>query len=298
MKHKECFLNDTTCNPINRETGMPVIKEAHILSQGATMKQLCGIVNNQNVVYKVSTGKPEGWRKASAYHCFCGIHDDELFKPIENDNAFDHTDLEQLFLHSFRSFAYEYHQKRIEMDGNYELVKGLTDMLTSVTSIFGENADSSNDLSNDLDSRYEDHMYAHEKIKTKLTQAARTKNYQTLLYKAYVIQDKFPLASAGTLMADIVSTTTSSFVHYDPDEPQLARPGIILTAFPDPHRNSTNLIIAGLKDDQNAITYLEKFNSMTETELELAVSSLILTTNRKNSFLHPDYWNKIQDHPD
>lgn len=79
MKYKECFLNDNTCGSINKETGKPKIKEAHILSRAATMSKICGNVNGQKEVYKASTQKSEGWKKASAYHCFCENHDTEFF---------------------------------------------------------------------------------------------------------------------------------------------------------------------------------------------------------------------------
>src|SRR5690554_2579550 len=88
-KYKECFIKNGGCGPINKETKKAVIKEAHILSRAATMSQLTGEVNGQNEVYRASTGKSEGWKKASAYHCFCGNHDDKVFKPIEDDNEFN-----------------------------------------------------------------------------------------------------------------------------------------------------------------------------------------------------------------
>lgn len=295
MKHKECFLDDDSCGPMNKETGKPTIKEAHILSRAATMQQLAGIVNGQREVFRASSGKSEGWKKASAYHCFCGIHDDKIFNPIENDNEFDSKDLEQLFLHSFRSFAYEYHQKRIEMDSNYYLVKEFADILDGITKIFNDEQIQENNYTSDLDQRYSDHMYAHDRIKTGLLEAYFNKRYDDLHYKSYVINRKFSFASAGTLLADIVSLEEFSTVHYDPSESQLARPGIMLTVFPDCHKNRTNIILACLKKDQNGAFYLNKFDNMNFKSICLAISSLMLTTNRNNTFFHPVYWKALQN---
>jgi hypothetical protein len=297
MKHKECFLNDSTCGPLNKATGKAVIKEAHILSQAATMKQLCGDVNGQKEVYKASTQKSVGWKKASAYHCFCGDHDTEIFKPIENDNSYNSSNEEQLFLHTFRAFAFEYHKKRIVMDSKYALAESLDNMVLSLTNLFKEEKDLKTETGFNLDHRHNEEMYSHDKIKQELIKAYKTRHYSLLLYKPFTFDVKFPFASAGTLLADILSTENTCIVYYNESEPQLARPGIMLTVFPDPKNDSTNIILACLKSDNNAVEYLNKYDSLNNKEIQLAVSSLMLTTNRDNTFFHPDFWRNIQKHP-
>jgi hypothetical protein len=297
MKHKECFLNDETCSPIHKETGKPVIKEAHILSRSATMKQLCRDVNGQKEVYKASTQQSERWKKASAYHCFCGDHDTEIFKPIENDNSFDTESKEQLFLHSFRSFAFEYHHQRIDLDSRFSIANGLNDILSSFSNFISEENTPDNDRTNELESRYDDNMYAHERVKKELIRVYKDKDYDALLYKAFVIDEKFAFASAGTLMAEIISSNDGSIFYNDENEPLLGKPAIMLTVFPDPSTNSTNIILSCLKIDKNATWYLNKFNSMNQQEILLAISSLMLTTNRDNTFFHPSYWEAIKKHP-
>ncbi|MEN9442328.1 MAG: hypothetical protein RLZ33_2405 [Bacteroidota bacterium] len=97
-------------------------------------------------------------------------------------------------------------------------------------------------------------------------------------------------------MAVFSTLDETSIVHYDQSEPQLARPGILLTVFPDCHNDSTNIIIACLKSDKNGVMYLNKFDKMGYESMCLAVSSLMLTTNRNNTFFHPIYWKAIQNH--
>src|SRR5690554_85610 len=282
-KYKECFIKNGGCGPINKETKKAVRKETHILSRAATMSQLTGEVNGQNEVYRASTGKSEGWKKASAYHCFCGNHDDKVFKPIEDDNEFNPKDKEHLFLHSFRSFAYSYHKKRIEMDRIYSL-------------FFGFSKSSFNIISKDeLNTRYKDHMFSHQRIREKLVEIYDNKSFNDLKYKVFIIKKKFPFASAGTLIANIVSEEMTSIVYYDESESQLARPGIMLTVFPDTHKDQTNVILACLKSDKNGIFFLRKFNDIKQKQLFLGLSSLMLTTNRENTFFHPVYWHAIQN---
>lgn len=284
IKYKECFFNNHNCGPINKETKKAVIKEAHILSRAATMSQLTGEVNGQNEVYRASTGKSEGWKKASAYHCFCGNHDDKVFKPIEDDNEFNPKDKEHLFLHSFRSFAYSYHKKRIEMDNLYLFFRPFSGE-NSIINVLDED---------ELRKRFADHMFSHQRIKEKLVKIYENKNFDDLKYKVFILNKKFPLASAGTLMANIISETSKSIVYYDQTEPQLARPGIMLTVFPDPHKDQTNIILACLKSNRNGTIFLNKFNGIGSKQLFLGLSSLMLITNRENTFFHPAYWRTIQ----
>lgn len=293
MKHKECFLNNESCGPINNETKKPVIKEAHILSKSATMKQLCRNVKGENEVFKASTQQSEGWKKASAYYCFCGDHDTEIFRPIENDNPFDPKNKEQLFLHSFRSFAYEYYKKRIELDSRFKLASDLNDLVSHFMDFLNEEPEDK-----DIESRYQDHIYAHDRVKQELIRVYKEKDYSALLYKSFVVNEKFRFASAGTLMADFISPYKDSIFHYDQNEPQLSRPAVMLTVFPDPSKNSTNIILSCLKIDENAVFYLNKFDSLNQQDLFLAISSLMLITNRENTFFHPTYWESVMKHPD
>nr|WP_170294273.1 SEC-C metal-binding domain-containing protein [Heliomicrobium undosum] len=50
-----------------------------------------------------------GRKEATVFTGFCGYHDNELFKPIEN-NTFDYSD-EHIFLYTYRCFALGYHRK-------------------------------------------------------------------------------------------------------------------------------------------------------------------------------------------
>ena len=235
-------------------------------------------------------------KKASAYYCFCGNHDTEIFKPIENDNPFDPLNKEQLFVHTLRSFAYEYHHKRIELDSKLP-VDQLSDLFSSFFKIIGKDHTSKDNVKDELKSRYDEHMYAHERVKKELIRAYKEKDYDSLTYKTFVIDEKFVFASAGTLMADIISPYEVNIFNHDKSESLLPRPAIILTVFPDPSKNSTNIILACLNIDKNALLYLNKYNSMATQDILLAISSLMLTTNQKNTFFHPTYWEALEKHP-
>ncbi len=111
---KECFYH-------KKDECKGAIKNAHSISRGNRLELIKGLVNNNDIVYSLSEIKIEnskakqgikqiGWGKAaSTFYGFCDWHDTELFKPIENNNDFDNSP-EHCFLHSYRSFAYSYHQ--------------------------------------------------------------------------------------------------------------------------------------------------------------------------------------------
>ena len=95
------------------------------------MDLIKGLVNKKDKVFSLSENfiengivkkgiKDVGWGKAaSTFFGFCAHHDTELFNPIENNNDFNNSP-EHCFLHSYRSFAYSYHQlkKTYKLAGN------------------------------------------------------------------------------------------------------------------------------------------------------------------------------------
>lgn len=300
-KHKECFINNESCKG--------KIKEAHILSRAATMSLICGEAKGGLKVVQVAgknkqTGKLEpteiGWTKASAYYCFCDIHDSKIFEPIENDNSFDIESNNQLFLHTFRSFAYVYHKQRERIDENYEIAKSLTDTINSLSNIFGGDSQPNYD---EIQESYDAQMYSFNIIRDRLIDAWTSNNYKGLTGFSVQIDVSFPFASAGTLMAEIVDTNRTSRVFYNPEEGHLVlpHPGIILTVFPV-KGNKTIIIFTALSDDKNARFTLEKFERLSEQDPQgafaKAVSGLMLSVNKENTFLHPKMWEAMKANGD
>jgi hypothetical protein len=112
---KECFHHvKSECSP--------KIKNAHSISRGDRLNLIKGLVNKNDKVFSLGEiiidenpkkgVKEIGWGKAaSTFFGFCDDHDTNLFEPIENGNQFDNSK-KHCFLHSYRSFAYSYHQAK------------------------------------------------------------------------------------------------------------------------------------------------------------------------------------------
>lgn len=93
------------------------IIDAHTVQRARTLQQL---LDNQNHVLtfypaeydseKLLKVHRRGWRKASTFAGFCGIHDSETFAPLENE-AFKFSP-ESAFLLSYRALCHELYQKQ------------------------------------------------------------------------------------------------------------------------------------------------------------------------------------------
>ncbi|MEO1055164.1 MAG: hypothetical protein AAFX87_31320 [Bacteroidota bacterium] len=117
---KECFHFDHSSCSNN-------IISAHSLQRSGVLDLLEEEVNGNLSIYSFlnieydSAGKasgftPLGKKSASTFYGFCGYHDTEVFKKIEN-NDIDLENDEHCFLLSYRGFAKEYHAKKETLQG-------------------------------------------------------------------------------------------------------------------------------------------------------------------------------------
>lgn len=106
--HKECLHPDAGIGQCSKK-----IIDAHSIQKSGPLKH---IVDESNHVYAFGTnanGNAEiskiGWQQASTFKGFCGIHDKEMFSPIEDENY--SGERFQSFLAGYRAYALEYFKK-------------------------------------------------------------------------------------------------------------------------------------------------------------------------------------------
>lgn len=289
---KDCFINDSTCG--NR------IIRAHILSQAATMSLIKGDTPSGAKVVQLGNldesgrKRPKliGWKKASSHHCFCDKHDNDLFEDIENGNSIDLGNIRQLFVISLRSFAYSYYRAKgflnrdnSKVDTNEGIWKELTKMVQA-----GRGQYKPEGKTLDFD------FWAFETIRQKFLDLLSKEQFDGLVYRSFEVPMKFPIASAGVLMARMTDPNNSIpvFLSYSGETPLVTPPAIILTVLPD--NNERTIIIFGiLKSDHNARMVLDKILRLTGIELRRAISSIIIGTSNENTFLNPKLWEFIQN---
>ncbi len=297
MKFKYCFINDGTCSEQH--------KEAHILSRAATMSLVHGSTKaGLQVVHlgaKSQNGEltPSliGWKKASAHYCFCHDHDNDLFEPIENDNILDPKNLEQLFLHSLRSFAYAYYRKKKELHPINDFMESIINIKLSISNLLNSDQEKEKEKeeADEMRNRFDMHFWAYESIRKELLSILENKDFHKMAYETAVIDKRFPFASAGVLMAQIVDPEQKQWtiVSYDSKDPILKNPAIILTVLPD-KLNRTILIVGALRSDQNATMTLERFSRLSGKDFRKAISSLMIGVNKENTFFNPCLWEYMQ----
>ncbi len=257
----------------------------------------------QNVVIQIGSKNKEniyepksvGWSTASAHHCFCEFHDNKLFKNIENGVELDLNNNEHLFLNTLRSFAFCYHKKKSELDPNNQFTDGFIGTIQEVLDLLPED-DSLKFKDENSYKKYSLHVQfsCYEKIRLKLIEILYSAQYDHLLYRIATFP-KFPFACAGTLMSELVDLKSKkiSFLSRDPSTPIHHKPGFILTILPN--KIQTYLIGAVLKEDDNALLLLRKFDNLHGQEFFNALSGLVLTSHKENTFFHPKLWEYMKE---
>ncbi|MEO9531311.1 MAG: hypothetical protein ABJG68_11695 [Crocinitomicaceae bacterium] len=302
MPFKECFIQDDTC--------VEKFKQAHILSQAATMKLVQGETKaGQHVVHLGNTNEQGvyepisiGWKKASAYHCFCHDHDNDLFVPIENDNELDPKNKEQLFLHVMRSFAYVYYRKKEQMQTQEELI----DVFNSI----GDSLDQLRDLmakfivlppnkladEDEMRKRMSMSYWSFKYVKNELLKSLKSNDFDRLEYRSLIIPERLPFASAGVLLAKIVDPNPNKImmVSMNPGDPVVKPPALMFNVLPDKF-DRTIIVAAAIKDDHNATYLLRKFDKLEKGNLGRALTRLLFDANQDNTFLHPKFWEYLKE---
>ncbi len=295
-KFKRCFINDASCK------GNLIF--AHTLSRSASMRLIQGKdAKNQSVVIQIGAKKldnsyepkPMGWSIASAYHCFCEFHDNKIFEKIENGSELDLKNQEHLFLHTLRSFAFCYHKKKSELDPNNKFTDGFTGTISEVLSLLPED-DSLKFKDEESYKKYSLHLQfsCYEKIRLQLISILNSGQYDKLIYRIAAFP-KFPFACAGTLMAELIDFKNEkmSFFSRDPSTPIHHKPAFMLTILPN--KLKTCLIGAIIKEDNNALLLLKKFDNLKNTEFSNVLSRLVLTSHKENTFFHPKLWEYMKE---
>ena len=302
MPFKECFINDETC--------ASKIKKAHILSLSATMKMICGqtkaglqVVQLGNIQDGKLIPSRIGWSIASAHHCFCHDHDNDLFEPIENDNILDSKNKQQLFLHILRSFAYVYYRKKESIIGLESLIEPLTEVGESLQKLQETLLQFVNLPGNgkkwttedELRKRLNLSIWTYEFVRKQLLEINESGDYSRIIYRSAVIDKRLPFASAGVFFPEIVDPENKipSIVSFSEGDPVLKRPAIMLNVLPDKHGRT--IIVAGaLKEDTNAVLTLRRFNHLEKGTFGRALTSMILSANPDNTFFHPQFWEYLK----
>lgn len=125
------------------------IKEAHALQNNKIISQLAEdghvyILNSNKPpqVIPIENEEPEiltmidrvGVNHATTATCFCDIHDDEVFAPIEKGApAFDKDSDEHKYIYAYKAFIFEYYKKLVEQKVSRENITNTPSVAKNTT---------------------------------------------------------------------------------------------------------------------------------------------------------------------
>jgi hypothetical protein len=272
---KECFhFNKDECNK--------KIISAHSLQRNGVLSILEHKIKGNNVVYSflhlIPYGirwygfEPIGKKSASTFHGFCGYHDTELFKEIEN-NGIDIDNDEHCFLLSYRSFAKEFHSK-CETNKGF----GTNDFYTHPdnSELQSGNMSGSNLAIRDLNI-----------VKEKLNNLLKKNEFDGLEYFIYSIDRTIPIAAASSITPAF--SLDGTLLNKSESEEDVYQ-SLIVTVVPT--EKETHVIFAFFPEDERSVKYIDDIEELNYSTLEQVITS-ILIGEIENTFISPRLWQRM-----
>jgi hypothetical protein len=275
---KECFHHE-------KENCKGKIKQAHSIQKNGKLSILESEVNGNMCVYTFANSSisfdnmlenlnPIGKKEASTFFGFCDYHDSKLFSNIEN-KTFENTD-EQLFLHSYRSFAHSYHLKNEEIkawnDAKYQKL---------LINTYGKEAV---ETKKSQFASLNEHLVIRKKI---LDDSIQKGSFDNLNYLVHEFSGIVPIA-VSDLITPSVSYTGNLMNNCDYNNLIVSQP--IFTLLPE--RDRSILILAAFNFDTRSTQFIDEIDSMPNYKFERAISSIVIDSCQ-NTIISPKFWNKL-----
>lgn len=316
FEQKKCFYPNC---------GISSTIKAHSIQENGPLKYIADLINKQKEVYylddefdfdKDSDGMVSkqsikrklhhrGIAAASIFNGFCKKHD-IIFKNTIEDVPYTGS-VEQLFYHTYRSYAYFMHKKyesyksvtatmeevqktatnKIDFpeipkndqlgkfgDQLNDLMKGLSGMLKGLDGLFETLKEKSNQ-----------ELFGLSLKKARLDEAIEKFKYSDLKYWQKSVSGLYPIAC-------------SSVVHYIDTIHQPSSDGVVypaelaITIFPDPNKSKTHFIVGGFDDNPNFEILMHKLRAI-DTAHFLKFMSDLLVHRGSNIYISPRMYNKM-----
>jgi hypothetical protein len=212
-----------------------------------------------------------GRRVASVATNFCGMHDTNIFLPIEQRD-YATGDLEQEFLFAYRAFAREYHVKLEQ-----------TDMFRAALNKF--DAPETKDMFNTALLGSEVTLREMEANRIRLNQARSNSDFRQIHTYRAELRTPCPIAVSSCFAPELdldgnvvnsLGSLNTSLKH------------LMLTVFPQ--ASKTHVLISCFRTDKNDLAFVPKqILSRTKEEQQIIISNMILAYV-ENLFISPAWW--------
>lgn len=281
------------------------IISAHSLQKQGPLINISELQNNQQKVIHFTRepgkkwhAKPIAIKEASTFKGFCHHHDD-IFSIIEQE-PYSNSD-KQNFLHSYRSFAYSYHQKLEKYAYVINIIDGahgLGNMLSASVEMLEKLGIGTEKITNQLNSKTDItpeqenllKIERFEQYKSKLNKDLQQNKYDNLEFFSYELNHICPVVCASWVKVHI--ETPFGFVIQDPYETYNGYP-LLLTIF-HTERNTTVVLLSRFKSDSITEHVFNQLRKLSNEELEIKLTSLIFE-QVENFYLSPVFWNYLPE---
>ena len=272
IHYKKCFVSECT-NDVIRAHSIQNSRILRPLSKNGLL--IMPKPKNWNLADPITEW---GRNEATIFTGFCGKHDSELFKLID-ENPFDES-YQQIFLYTYRCLAYEYYTKY----RRYLVAKEMTirPIEKKYKNYFRFEAKACFGASNDFiadKNRFEEALKNGNKILESV-----------VWYFPYKIN--FAACSTDVLWADI-----SGKIHYDTNKVQQTNKKRLrhfyVTIFPEENR-SVCIISWLLRDKKMFSNFKIELESLTEEQRKYWLNHFLPLTS-DNIVFNPDSWNKMSN---
>lgn len=297
-KQKSCFINNDECNTIIK---------AHSVQENGELSKLMGIVDGKQQVLQFIDNPETPYKdlknieitKASTFYGFCAKHD-QIFEPIDK-NSFT-SNIQKLFLYSFRSFAFSYHNIKSHQDYTLNFVESLSeeispliDSLNKIDSSLGLNLTSELKqtkfplITKEQKAILE--LVRFEKYRGFLIEYEKNKSYSQLEYLTYEVNHLCPIVCSSWMVKHI-EFGDGYIVKKKDDTLHFGYP-ILISVLPNEY-NKTTIVLARFKyDSESKLIFNQLINLKSNLEkFEIAVSKLIFEKT-ENFYLQPNFWNYL-----
>lgn len=213
-----------------------------------------------------------GRKQATVFTGFCGYHDNEIFKTIENED-FDKSE-QHIFLYIYRCFAIEYHKKMEVMNMEAILINKLPSRIKGIQDNFSGFELAKNDL---------------EVCKIEFDNAFLNKKYDILTSIIWEFDKPIKFAASGftALAEDLDGNKIQDLTDIDSRMKH-----IFVTIFPEGERSYC--IISWLKSNDTLFdSYKKQLNELDVQRRKIYINNL-LPVITENITVNPEAWDKLE----
>lgn len=183
------FERGVRCNEIINAHSIQRSNQLGKIVESGHVYRISAEISDQHESNGLLTPKKIGWKKVSTFAGFCKLHDNDLFKPIDNFHL--KPNAEQVALYAYRCLCREYFVKE--------------NAINTLTNVLGNNSDLAEEINNFFESSLFGHSLGFQRLqhhKKYFDLAFFSKNYNEFEFITITSSSPWNLQLSGVLYPD------------------------------------------------------------------------------------------------